>query len=41
MSDYQYYEFCAADRALDRQQLAVLRTISTRGDFIVSMSAPP
>ncbi|MFF0131603.1 hypothetical protein ACFYTG_38830 [Streptomyces mirabilis] len=30
MSDYQYYEFRAADRPLDRQQLAVLRTISTR-----------
>lgn len=30
VSDYQYYEFCAADRPLDRQQLAVLRTISTR-----------
>lgn len=30
MSDYQHYEFCAADRLLDRRQPAVLRTISTR-----------
>ncbi|MEU2587921.1 hypothetical protein ABZ612_34550 [Streptomyces avermitilis] len=30
MSEYQYYEFCAVDRPLDRGQLAALRAISTR-----------
>jgi hypothetical protein len=30
MSEYQYYEFMAVDRALDEQQLAELRALSTR-----------
>ncbi|MFJ9752730.1 hypothetical protein [Streptomyces chartreusis] len=30
MSEYQYYEFCAVDRPLNRGQLAALRAISTR-----------
>lgn len=30
MSEYQYYEFVAVDRALDEQQLAELRALSTR-----------
>src|SRR5215472_13023211 len=31
MSEYQYYEFLAVDRALNERQLAELRALSTRG----------
>ena len=30
MSEYQYYEFAAVDRPLDRQELADVRALSTR-----------
>src|SRR5262249_2811284 len=32
LSEYQYYEFLAADRPLDERQQAELRAISTRAD---------
>jgi hypothetical protein len=33
LSEYQYYEFIAVDRPLDRQQQAELRSLSTRADI--------
>lgn len=33
MSEYQYYEFVAVDRALDKRDLAELRALSTRADI--------
>ena len=30
MSEYQYYEFTAIDRALTREQMSRLRALSTR-----------
>jgi len=33
VSEYQYYEFAAVDRPLDRQQQAELRSLSTRADI--------
>lgn len=33
MSEYQYYEFRAIDRPLDRQQMAALRALSTRAEI--------
>ncbi|MDG4767733.1 hypothetical protein O7632_27095 [Solwaraspora sp. WMMD406] len=33
MSEYQYYDFRAIDRPLDQQQMAELRTLSTRAEI--------
>ena len=33
MSEYQYYEFAAVDRPLDRRQQSELRSLSTRADI--------
>ncbi len=33
MSEYQYYEFRAVDRGLDRAEMAALRRISTRAEI--------
>lgn len=33
MSEYQYYEFLAIDRALDKSEMATLRTLSTRAEI--------
>jgi len=33
MSEYQYYEFLAIDRSLDRAEIAELRALSTRAEI--------
>ncbi len=36
MSEYQYYEFLALDRSLDKSEMAALRALSTRADITSS-----
>ena len=33
MSEYQYYEFLAIDRPLERSEIAELRSLSTRAEI--------
>jgi hypothetical protein len=35
MSEYQYYEFQAIDRALSEKEMAELRSYSTRAELLV------
>jgi hypothetical protein len=39
MSEYQYYEFLAIDRPLDEQQMAYMRTLSSRVDLAPTRAA--